>query len=163
MKVLAIGSFFVCLLVLLFPSNAAACLCDATATVEKAFGETAAIFTGRYLGSEYRKGIENQFAEMEAERDPKKANYEVLVYRFEVARWWKGGTGRETILVTDHVRLADGSEIISDCDVGFETGRSYLIYAYGDEKEYGTGACTRTKSLKRARQDIAALKRLTAH
>jgi hypothetical protein len=151
----------VCLAVLLLPSSAAACLCDTLATVERAFIESSAVFTGRYIGAEYRKGIKDELVEIAIANDPKKSEYEVLVYKFEVREWWKGGSKSEAFLVTNHARFADGTEMISDCDVGFEKGKNYLIYAYGDEKEYGTGACTRTRRMKRAKADIAALKRLT--
>jgi hypothetical protein len=161
MKIIA--PFALCLAALLLPSAAEACVCDTPATVEKAFAETTAIFTGKYIGSEYRKGIKNEFAEMDAEAKGKPVEYEVLVHKFKVAHWWKGGTEEEAILVSDHVRTTDGSEMISDCDLGFENGKSYLIYAYGEANELGSGACTRTKSLKRADADLRELRKLTSH
>ena len=145
---------------LLFPYAASACVCDTLATVEKAFSEASAIFSARYVGSEYRKGIKNDFAEMDAADKGKKADYETLVYRFEVTEWWKGGDKKEMILATDHLRMADGSEVISDCGLGFETGRSYLIYAYAEGSEHYTGVCTRTRSMKRAAGDLRALRKL---
>ena len=160
MKVLPLILAF--LVVLGFPVVASACLCDTLATPEKAFAESVAVFTGRYLGSEYRSGIKSESVEMQFEYGEKRQDYQVEVYRFAVDRWLKGGAPGEAIIVTDHARMADGTESISDCGLGFETGRSYLIYAYGNEKEYVTGACTRTRRLSRAKSDLAILKRLTS-
>ena len=155
---------FVLILTLLFllPAAASACLCDTKATVEKAYAESAAIFAGKYIGSEYRKGLKSEFAEMDNEWRGKKRDYEVLVQRFEVAAWYKGDNGiQEAVLITDEVRfLDDGSSTVSDCGLGYKEGESYLIYAYGDEKGYDSGACTRTARLSRASADIPILKRL---
>jgi hypothetical protein len=159
MKILLLLSLV--LLVLTFTRPAPACVCDTLDTPKKAFGESVAVFTGKYIGAEYRSGIKNEMVEMQFEYDGKRQDYQVLVQRFEVTDWFKGGTDAETVLVTDQARMADGSESIADCGLGFEVGRSYLIYAYGDTKEYGTGACTRTRRLSRAHADLVVLKRLT--
>jgi len=147
----------------LLPAAASACVCDKKATVEKAYAESAAIFAGKFIGSEYRRGLKSEFAEMDNEWRGKKREYEVLVHRFEVADWYKGDNStRQTILVTDEVRfLDDGSSTVSDCGLGYKEGESYLIYAYGDEKAYDSGACTRTARLTRSSADIAILKRLS--
>lgn len=146
-------------LVLVAAPSAFACLCGGT-TVEKSFKEATAIFTGKFLRSEYRKGIKNQFREMHFEYSEKRVDYEVLSYVFEADRWWKGTPTRAVVLYTDHTRDPDGSEHISDCDVGFEAGRKYLIYAYGEGDEFGTGACTLTKRISRAAKDINTLNKL---
>jgi hypothetical protein len=151
------------LVLILLPVPALGCVCDTSVTVQTAFRESAAIFSGRLIAAEYRKGIKNEFAEMDAEWRGKKREYEVLVYRFEVTRWYKsdGNASREVVLVTDNVRfLDDGTESISDCGLGFEKDVDYLIYAYGDEKEISTNACSLTKRLARARADIAILEKL---
>ena len=53
------------LFVLLTASPAHACLCGGM-TVRKSFKEASAIFTEKFLRSEYRKGIKSQFEEMNA-------------------------------------------------------------------------------------------------
>lgn len=150
-------------LILIFSNVASACLCDTLPSVEKAYSESAAIFTAKYIGSEYRKGIKSETAEIENEISGKKRDYEVLIYKFAVSKWWKSGTGtgNDAILVADEVRFADGSTMISDCGLWFEKRKDYLIYAYGDAGSYGTGVCTRTRQLKRAAADIASLRKLT--
>ena len=104
-----------------------------TKTVQQAFKESTAIFAGRMIAEEYRRGIKNEFAEMDVESRGKNREYEVLVYRFAVTRWYKGDSStREAILVTDNVRYLDyGTESIPDCGLGFKANEDYLIYAYG--------------------------------
>lgn len=138
-------------------ASAFACLCDGTPTVVEELNGATAIFSGKYVGGEYRKGIVNEFRRMEEEIDGKKIEYEVLVLRFQVKRWWKGNLSSEVILVTDQTRASDGTTSVGDCGLGFEKGKGYLIYAYGEENELGIDACTRTKRLKRVKQDLKQL------
>ena len=147
------------ILILLAAPSVFACVCAGT-TVEESFKEATAIFTGKFLRSEYRKGVKNQLREVGLENTGKQVDYEVLSYVFETDKWWKGEAKREVVLYTDHTRDADGTQHISDCDVGFEVGREYLIYAYGEGDEFGTGACSLTKRISRAAKDIKALNRL---
>jgi hypothetical protein len=147
------------LFVLLTASPAHACLCGGT-TVRKSFKEASAIFTGKFLRSEYRKGIKSQFEEMNAGYTGKKLDYEVLVYVFEADKWWKGAGTREVVLISDETRRSDGTGSVSDCGLGFEKGVDYLIYAYGKGDDFGTGACTLTKRVARAQKDISLLGRL---
>ena len=146
----------------LFPVSVLACVCDGDQTVKQAYKESTAVFAGRFIAEEYRTGIKDQFAEMEAESSGKKREYEVLVYRFVVTRWYKGDNNTsEAILVTDRVRyLDDRSEVVSDCGLGFKTSESYLVYAYGEPDDLSTNACSLTKRLARARADLDVLERL---
>src|ERR1051325_7036967 len=107
--------FLLIFAVLLLPISAAACVCAGTQTVQEAYRESTAVFAGRLIAAEYRRGIKNEFAEMDAESQGKKSEYEVLVYRFQVPRWYKGeNSTSEAVLVTDNVRyLDDGTESIS--------------------------------------------------
>ena len=147
--------------VLFLPAAGFACVCDTTPSVGRALKEATSVFTGRYIGSEFRKGIKNEFMEMRASWGEPQREYEVLVHKFEVEKIWKGALAREIVLISDHTRSSDGSETISDCDLGFETGKEYLIYAYGTRDDFGSGACTRTKSLSRAANDVRQLNRIT--
>jgi hypothetical protein len=133
------------------------CVCDTLPGVETAFREASAVFSARYVGAEYRKGIRNELREMDGEKD-----YEVQVLKFEATSWWKGAGKREVILISDNTRAKDGSETVSDCGLGFEKGRDYLIYAYGKGDDFGTGACTLTKRISRARDDIRRLNKLAS-
>jgi hypothetical protein len=134
-----------------------ACVCDGSDSVEAAFNKADSVFSGVFVSAEYRKGIVNQFQEMQAEAYGMKIDYQVLVLKFQVIHRWKGASAREVILVTSQTRAADGMESISDCDYVFEKGRKYLIYAYGKPDELATSACSRTAELKRARKDLRVL------
>lgn len=136
-----------------------ACSCMPASPVAKARREAAAVFSGRFVGAEYRKGIVNELAETIQEAEGVRQEYEVLVLRFEVEEWWKGGPAREVVIVTNGTRAADGTETVSMCDFQFEEGESYLVYAYESKSGLQTGYCTRTKNLKRAARDLKALGR----
>ena len=153
--------FLLSLALLLLPMPALACVCAGTQTVRKAYDQSCAIFAGRMIAAEYRKGIKNEFAEMDNEWRGEKREYEVLVYRFEVTRRYKGGNvSSEALLVTDEVRFDDGTSSASDCGLGFNENEEYLVYAYGDKYKIGTGVCSRTKRLSRGQADITALEML---
>jgi hypothetical protein len=128
--------------------------------VQKSFKEASAIFTGNFLRSEYRKGIKSEFEEMNASYTGKKLDYEVLVNIFESDQWWKGAGTREVVLITDRTRRSDGTESVSDCGLGFKPDIKYLIYAYGEGDDFGTGFCTLTKRFEKAAKDISILNKL---
>jgi hypothetical protein len=138
---------------------ASACLCEGT-TVEKSFKNASAIFTGKFIREEYRKGIKSEFEEMNAEFIGKKLDYEVLVYIFEADRWWKGDGTKEVVLISDETRRSDGTSSVSDCGLGYEEGREYLIYAYGEGDDFKSGACSLTKRISRAAPDMKILNKL---
>jgi hypothetical protein len=146
-----------CLMLLFSTGIANACLCDGEDTVKEAFAGASVIFMGQYLGSEYRKGIKNEMVDLHMSTQGLPGDYEILVYRFKANRRWKGDMGNEVILVTDHARLPNGSEVISDCGLGFDVGQEYLVYAYGAKNELASDACTRTRRKARAAQDIKEL------
>jgi hypothetical protein len=147
---------------MLLPAPVFACVCAGTETVSQAYKDSAAVFTGRLIAAEYRKGIKSQFAEIDAEFRGKTREYETLVYRFQVTRWYKGDNStKEAVIVTEHLRfLDDRTETISDCELGFEKNIDYLIYAYGDKDGLGTGVCSRTKRITRAKPELTQLEKL---
>lgn len=145
------------LMVLQFTQYASACVCAGEQSVREAFKASDAIFAGTYIGSEYRSGIKDEFMEMRR-RDGEKVNgYKVLVLKFEVKTWWKGAGTREVIIVTGNTRTPDGMESVSDCEVGFETGKTYLVYASTSDGDLYAGACSRTARLSSARGDVVKL------
>ncbi|MCA1626256.1 MAG: hypothetical protein LC778_21180, partial [Acidobacteria bacterium] len=88
--------FFFCINI----TSAFACLCSGTPTVAEELKGATAIFSGKYISAEYRKGIVNEFRRVQEEIDGKKVEYEVLVLKFQVEKWWKGNLSNEVILVT---------------------------------------------------------------
>jgi len=133
-----------------------ACVCD-TATFSEEFKEAAAVFSGRYIGAEYRKGIVSESVELHLRVSGEKRGYEILVLKFEVENWWKGDLKKEIVLVTDVARFSDGIELISDCEIAFQKGKRYLVYAFGEKDKLQTGACSRTARLSKARKDLRLL------
>ena len=150
---------FLPLIILFLAPAAFGCVCAGT-TVEKSFKEASAIFSGKYIRSEYRKGIKSQFEEMNAQHTGKKLDYEVLVYIFESDLWWKGAGTPEVVLVTDQTRRSDGTGSVSDCGLAFKPDIKYLVYAYGEGDEFGTGFCTLTKKMAAAAPDLRILTKL---
>ncbi len=152
---LVVAFFFV-----FFLFNAAiifGCVCDTSVTFDEEFKESTAVFSGKYIGAEYRKGIVNESIEIGFFSEEKKRTYEVLVLKFQVEKSWKGAPKQEIVLLTDQVKFSDGSTAVSDCDLSFEEGNRYLIYAYGKENEIQTSACSRTARLKKAKKDLKLL------
>lgn len=153
--------FIILVLAVVFAGSqtASACVCAGEESIGAAFNHADAVFSAEYLGAEYRKGIVNELREMQKQIDGGKAvEYEVLVLKFRVEEWWKGGTESELILLTDNTRGADGTESISDCEYVFsKKGEKFLIYAYGKSGALSTGACTRTAKLKNAKKDLKIL------
>lgn len=146
------------LLVSGFASTASACVCAGERSVRAAFKESKAVFTGTFLRAEFRSGIRNEMQEIANEAWGKKGQpYEVEVYIFAVDTWWKGAGTREVVLMTDTTRAPDGTESVSDCGLGFEVGKKYLVYAYENGKNISAGACSRTARISRARGDIKKL------
>jgi hypothetical protein len=119
--------------------------------VKDSVESSARVFVGKVVAFEYRKGIPNEF--MQA----KGIDYETKVVKFQVERWWKAETPRNTFLVTDETKNADGTGSGSGCDYKFEKGKSYLVYAYRKEGHLRTDSCSRTQTLIDAGEDIRIL------
>ncbi len=133
-----------------------ACVCAET-SFEDTFQEVKAVFSGKVVKAEYKKGIVNELQELEAEQTGKKIEYEVLVLTFEVERWWKGGTSLEVTLVADQTRDANGKVGISTCEFEYIVGERYLIFAWGEKDRLLSGACTPTNKLEKAEKELKLL------
>lgn len=138
-------------------SSILGCVCDTSVTFAEEFKESDVVFSGRFVGAEYRKGIVSEPAEMTFSLGDKRKNSEVLVLKFQVEQSWKGAQKRKIFLLTSQVKFSDGSSMISDCDLSFEKGNHYLVYAYGKENRLQTSACSRTARLEKAKKDLKSL------
>jgi hypothetical protein len=151
------------LLALLFifvaTSSALGCSCEKTSSVSKALKQADAVFSAKFVGAEYRKGIVDGLRRIMEGREGKKTEYEVLVLKFEIEHWWKGTPVNEVILITETTRDADGGKTSSNCEYAFEEGEDYLVYADNGESGLETSICTRTKRLKEAEQDLKVLRK----
>ncbi len=124
--------------------------------VKYATEQSTMIFAGKVVGFEYRKGVPNQYMERRKKDSGKNVEYETLVVKFQVGRWWKGEATTEVFLVTDETKNSDGTWSGSSCDYHFKEGESYLVYAYGKGNELRTYACTRTRPLTKT-EDLKIL------
>jgi hypothetical protein len=133
--------------------NAHACLCAGTATPTEELKASDAVFSGEVVGL----GVD----------DPNpQDNVPLGGVKFRVKESWKGISDRSAIIYGQgegyfgEVKEGD-TVVINTCDVTFEQGRSYLVYAYrrgeNGNGPLGTDICTATKPLSGAEADLRAL------
>lgn len=145
--------FFVCLL--LNAAQILACLC-ANLSAEEAIKKSTAVFSGKVVGFEYRKGIPNEFRDSQARETGEKVDYETKVVKIQVEQWWKGNIPKEVIMITNNTRT-ETSGSFGGCDFNFKEGETYLIYATSDDTGLRTNACTRTRKIADAEEDLDTL------
>jgi hypothetical protein len=148
-------TFSICLF--LSATEVFACECPILST-DDAFENSTLVFTGKVVGFEYRKGIPNQFIEWAEKHSGKPIEYETMVVKFKVERYWKGEAPQEIFLVTSRTKNADGTSSSSSCDYDFKEGESYLIYAADKGRGLRTNFCMRTRPLIRAEEDLKILR-----
>ena len=138
----------VSLLIVLFASGRVlACGCNKPGPPCKAYGEASVVFSGTV------KGI----TEGARKRKPNgEVNFDPRLFKFSVEEMFSGGPTKE-------LEIATGLNA-DDCGYPFVKGTSYLVYAYRDEKDgrLYTSACTRTKRVTSASEDLQYLRSLAA-
>ena len=130
-----------------------ACVCAERKGVAEELSQASAVFSGRVVAREYRKVEPRSLVEP--------AVVEVMVVRFEVERWWKGGMADEAILYTSFTKYSDGGGSASSCEYPLRVGEQYLVYAFsptrGPANELRTSPCSRTVKLEEATEDLKEL------
>jgi hypothetical protein len=130
-------------------------------TIKEAFEESEAVFSGEVVGFEYRKGMPHWAMDEQTKVTGKAVDYETLVVKVRVNRWWKNEPPTEVYLLTEGTRNADGTLGVSSCDYIFHKGETYLIFASQfntkKENEYRTSGCSRTRQLSAAEDDLKIL------
>ena len=113
----------------LHPSSASACSCIMPVPPVEALGQSDAVFLGTVT-----------------DIAPRSREYGNIV-TIETQAFWKGGIEK-----TVEVRTAQDS---AACGVFFETGKTYVVYAYQSEEDGSLGAnsCSRTHEVISADQD----------
>jgi hypothetical protein len=86
---------------------------------------------------------------------------EMLVIRMAARTWWKGDRSEVVTLNSSNHRYPDGAISWEVHDYSYEVGRTYLVYANADHDGLYASACTRTKPVDKAADDIAILDTLT--
>jgi hypothetical protein len=120
----------------LWTSPAAACKCKFP-TVEEGKEGAAAVFEGRVTKIE-------DAAKVEGGPPPGKR------VTFALVRTWKALEDQEVI-------TAHTSESSASCGYAFELDTSYLVYAGGEPGALSVSACSRTRKLSEATEDLAGL------
>ena len=110
--------------------TAIACSCIRPGAPNEELVKSTAVFSGQVLS---------------VNRDFLGYGYKV---KFDVEKIWKGVSGKTIVVSTG---LGGG-----DCGFGFEEGKKYIVYAYG-ENSLNAGICSRTHLLTQADTDIAVL------
>lgn len=136
-------------LVLLNAPTSLAVDCPAPGTPSAELKRAAAVFSGEVVAEEYK--------DVGPDAPEEDAGAKVLVVRIKVERWWKGGSAREVTMRTSVTKLPDGSIRSYAEDFHFTKGGSYLIYAFAPKGKLGTSACTRTRKLSEAEDDLREL------
>jgi hypothetical protein len=129
--------FLVLFAFLLFgTNNILACSCLPAKGVAQELEQSNAVFSGKVIKIKSHRQAENIFASVEV--------------IFNVQKAWKG-VKKKTISVFTSSNSAA-------CGYSFRKNQTYLVYANGnDEGKLSTSICSRTKSLKDAREDLREL------
>ena len=135
-------SILVGITILAFGQNAYGCTCNPEESVDEAWQEAAAVFTGQVTY------IEEVYIKVSEDKDTVGLVKELIV-KFEVEAVWKGSPNTEFIVRTDK----------EGCGYPFKLGEKYLVYGYG-KKILVTGGCTRTQAYSRASMDLQKLGQL---
>jgi hypothetical protein len=113
-----------------------ACTCAPPQSASKELERAAAVFSGKVVSIKRHKGASDLFTRVEVV--------------FEVKTAWKRVESAEISIFT--------SAQSSACGYSFKAGRTYLVYAHGnDDGRLVTSICSRTRRLKDAREDLKEL------
>jgi len=125
-----------CVFTLVAVRSSIACTCAPPQNATQELKLATAVFSGKVLEVKRHKQSADLFA-----------NVEVV---FEVEKVWKGVDEKTVTIFT--------SSQSSACGYRFKEGRTYLVYAHGiAEGRLATSICSRTTSLKDAREDLKEL------
>ena len=111
------------------------------------YGNAAAIFLGRVVGSAQRK--------TSVDENGNKIVYDVGTIRFLVQENYKGASGYEV-----EINSGTGG---GDCGYWFLRNESYVVYAYrsSEDNKLYTSICTRTQHVTTAKEDLEYLRGLS--
>jgi len=131
---------------LAMPSSASHPLCARIRNVKAEFDAATAVFQGRVVGEEER--------DLPHPKGPVKKSQ---VFRFIVEQWWKGENKKEAEVHVLKIEISKGKYTFGSESFIFKKEKRYLVYAFGDKAMLTTNGCTRTKSIKRAQEDLNLL------
>ena len=123
--------------------------CPPPPKVRQALATATAVFSGKVVSQEY--------VDVHTDSSDKASEPKAVVVKLKAERWWKGNGSREVLLYTSVRKYPSGTTSMMADDFTFRQDESYLVYAYGPEKELRTSRCTRTKKLADAEDDLREL------
>lgn len=115
--------------------------------VTRELNRATAVFSGKVVRFEWRRGIANEERLQHNRSFGIPLDWETKVVILKVDQWWKPSLPDEVALVTEEVRMADGTGGNSSCNYNFVEGKSYLVFASGPENELRSHACAFTRPL----------------
>ncbi|MDQ3685821.1 MAG: hypothetical protein M3430_09495 [Acidobacteriota bacterium] len=132
---------------LMLPTPLPGVECSVPGSPTEELRKSKAVFTGKVIGRKYVMD------------NPSGVGFpgQRLVIRLQVERVWKGEIGEEVLMYTSWMRQLNGSDSTSGEDFGFENSQRYLIYAGGTLERLSTSACTRSRELGKAGDDLKEL------
>src|SRR5580765_5147517 len=116
-----------------------------------------AVFSGKVVGFENRKGMPSEFEHLANGRAGLAIEGETQMVKFQVDRWWKLAVPEMIFLASDVVTMPDGSTMGNSCHFDFKQGESYLMYANGTENLLRPSLCSRSTIIDRASEDLKIL------
>lgn len=135
---------------------ACVCLLDSKPPAQKVADYTKradAVFSGEVIFTTYRKMTAAEISAA-TKSNPQffagKKDFEIKMVKFAVTKQWKGSTRKKEItLLTETARTSDGTETSNSCEFNFQSGKEYLIFAYGKTtKTLKTAKCSGTQLME---------------
>lgn len=140
--------------------NTFACGCpgrseDTAKEVAQDFNQASMVFSGKVIEAKWQPISEKNAS-------GKRIKAEVLILKFAVDNWWKGKIKNEIFWRTSSIRYPDLNVGMtgSNCEVGFDVGRKYLVYARNLEGRLIAQECGGTTQIEYAENDIKELQKL---
>jgi hypothetical protein len=125
-----------CVFMLFGAESSLACTCAPSQSASQELERATAVFSGKVVEIKRHKQRSNLFGSVEV--------------KFKVNKVWKGVDEKTISIFTSSQSAA--------CGYGFRAGRTYLVYAHGNEEgRLTTSICSRTRRLKDAREDLQEL------
>jgi hypothetical protein len=160
MKRIIFFSFAILIALLFIQIDVYACGCpgrseDIMKAVSEEFNKSSLVFSGKVIEAKWQP-----ISEKKASGERIKAK--VLILKFAVDNWWKGKIRNVIYWRTSYIRYPSLNEgrMGSNCELGFNVGRKYLVYARNFEGRLVALACGGTTQIENAENDIKELQKL---
>jgi len=82
--------------------------------------------------------------------------------KIKVDKSWKGESKNVINMITAAIKIDENTYRSSSCNYRFQLGKKYLVYAYETDGELKARACSRTKPIQYAEQEMAYLEEIAS-